>query len=356
MKNDLTCGLVRDLLPSYVEDLVCSESREAVDRHLADCPSCTAALNAMRAPEPEAATEEQSREVDYLKQVKKQNNRKIIVAVACTIVALLAALLLKVFVIGSPLQPQTVSAEGTVDGGILHLSLMSTVSANAFHSWRVETVDGVASVYARDVLVSPLFSDGSGKVDVPLEKVHEVWLGGTSGRLLWQDGVVISQLALELMDAKAPHCGDLTALQRIAEILRLPERLGSYTFSLQTDKHPYGGTLVFVERPTGEQLNLVTCYNLLTLALVDNMEASLFKRLAYGDPPDLSTIVTNGMWLDSVNETVLPALVEEYNVTNGTDWEPKASIKDYTRSPADLQQLLMILDSFYHTGLFTRGD
>lgn len=356
MKNDLTCGLVRDLLPSYVEGLVCAESQEAVDRHLADCPSCAAALSAMRAPELEAVAEEQAREVDYLKRVKKYSNRKVIAAVVCTALILLSALLLKVFVIGSPIRPQTVAVNGTVEDGTLHLSLMSTVSANALHGWRVETKDGVASVYARDVLVSPLFSDGSGQLDIPLKGVHEVWLGGPSGRLLYQDGVVISQLALELMDAKAPDCGDPTALERIAEILRLPDRLGSYTFSLQTDKHPYGGTLVFVERPTGEQLNLVTCYNLLTLALVDNMEASLFKRLAYGDPPDLSTIVTNGMWLDGVNKTVLPALVEEYNAVNGTDWEPKASIKDYTRSPADLQRLLMILDSFYNTGLFTRGD
>ena len=32
MKNDLTCGLVRDLLPSYVEGLVCGETQEAVER------------------------------------------------------------------------------------------------------------------------------------------------------------------------------------------------------------------------------------------------------------------------------------------------------------------------------------
>ena len=47
MKNDLTCGLVRDLLPSYVDGLLGPESREAVDRHLADCPGCSAALAAM---------------------------------------------------------------------------------------------------------------------------------------------------------------------------------------------------------------------------------------------------------------------------------------------------------------------
>ena len=158
------------------------------------------------------------------------------------------------------------------------------------------------------------------------------------------------------MDARAPHCDDLAALSRIAEILHLPDRLGSYTISSQTSRHPYECTLEFAERPTGEQLGLVTCYNLLTLALVANLEDSLFKRPAYGDSPDLSMTVNTGMMLDSVNETVLPALVGENNAANGADWKPKASIKDYTRSPADLQRLLMILDSFYDTGLTTRGS
>ena len=354
MKNDLTCGVVRDLLPNYIDGLLCVESQQAVDRHLASCSACADALAAMGAQEP--PPEEQAREVDYLKRVKLHNNRKIIAAVVCTAAVLVTALLTKLFIIGAPLRPQSVEiTETAVEGDTLHLSLIPAGSASAFHGWHVEMENGVASIYARDVLVSPLYSSGDADLEIPLEGVQEVWLGGTSGQLVWQDGVAISPLALELLDARAPYCGDPTALARIAEILRLPDRLGSYTFSLQTDKHPYGGTLEFADRPTHEQLNLVNCYNLLTLALVDNMEASLFKRPAFGDSPDQSMTVNVGMMLDGVNETVLPALVEEYNAANGTDWEPKASIKDYTRSPADLQRLLMILDSFYQTGLTTRG-
>ena len=44
------------------------------------------------------------------------------------------------------------------------------------------------------------------------------------------------------------------------------------------------------------------------------------------------------------------------DAANGADWKPNASIKDSTRSPADLQLLLMILDSCYDTGLTTRGS
>lgn len=346
MKNDLTCGLVQDLLPSYVEELVCAESREAVERHLAGCPGCSAALAAMRAPEPEAMSEEQAREVDYLKRVKKRSNRNVIAAVVCTVLILFSALLLKVFVIGSPIRPQTVAAEGTVEDGILHLSLMSTVSADALHGWRVETKDGVASVYARDVLVSPLFPDGGGKVDVPLDGVREVWLGGPSGRLLWQDGVVISRLALELMDAKAPYCGDPTATARIAELLRLPTYFGSYTVSLQTAQRPYGCTLESANSLKPEQRRLASAYNLLALALVGNLEVS---RCAY--PARDGAADGDSLTLEQVNGTLLPRMTAAYNAAHGTDWTPKASVKDYAQSPAELQRLLLILDFFYSTEL-----
>lgn len=370
MKNDLTCGLVQDLLPSYVEGLVCEETQEAVDRHLADCPGCAAALDAMRAPvpEPERDTAEQNREVDYLKKVKRRNRRRIAAAAVLAGCAVIAAFLFLFFERGTPLNYKTVAitelsflpqeGEGG-HPGLLSLSLSATDSGKAFHSWRVATGDSLDVFYitAREVLASPLHSSGSGGMEnIPIgSNTQEVWLGGPSGRLLWQDGVVISRLALDLMDAKAPYCGDPTALARIAELLNLQEQLGTYHLSLQTGKHPYGCTLEFSDRLNSTQINTVTCFNLLSLALVDNLEASLFTHPTLEDAADPTQTVAAGMYLEGVNQAVLPSLVAEYNVAHGTDWEPKSNIKDYAQSPADLQRLLMILDSFYGTGLSTKG-
>ena len=47
MKNDLTCAVVRDLLPSYVEGLTSDETNTAVERHLSACPDCMAQKNAI---------------------------------------------------------------------------------------------------------------------------------------------------------------------------------------------------------------------------------------------------------------------------------------------------------------------
>ena len=83
MKNDLTCGVVRDLLPSYVEGLTSEETNQAVESHLATCPDCTARRDAMAAPEETAA--EQRREVDYLKTVKRRSGRRVVIAIVCSI-------------------------------------------------------------------------------------------------------------------------------------------------------------------------------------------------------------------------------------------------------------------------------
>ena len=51
MKNDLTCAVVRDLLPSYVESLTAEETGQAVERHLRLCPDCAEKHAAMVGPE-----------------------------------------------------------------------------------------------------------------------------------------------------------------------------------------------------------------------------------------------------------------------------------------------------------------
>ena len=75
MKNDLTCGVVQDLLPSYVEGLTSPESNTAVERHLSECPDC-AQLRTALAGAPKLAAPEDAKEVDYLKKVKRRGWRR----------------------------------------------------------------------------------------------------------------------------------------------------------------------------------------------------------------------------------------------------------------------------------------
>lgn len=341
MKNDLTCGVVRDLLPSYIEGLLGEDSREAVDRHLKTCPACTAQKEAMAArtgPEPEEA----AKEVDYLKRVKKGTVKKIVLAVVCTALVLLGGIALKLFVIGTPLQAQSVAVldEGMCSNNSLALSLISTNSGSALYGWKVETVDGVASIYARDVLVSPLHSSGLCYLEVPLEGVREVWLGGTSGqgRLIWAEGMTIDQETLDLVDAKTPYCGDAPALGNIAKLLRVGDRIGYYNSSLQTSERPYRWTLEFedAEETTSATWGMSRFLGYQMLALVENLDEVSFRYPS-----------SKGVFTAELASASLARLTEEYNAEHATSWPVHESIKEYAESPLEYQRLVTLLETMF---------
>ena len=47
----LTCGIVKDLLPLYAENLCGDESKEAVEAHLSECENCRDTLDGMKQPQ-----------------------------------------------------------------------------------------------------------------------------------------------------------------------------------------------------------------------------------------------------------------------------------------------------------------
>ena len=337
MKNDLTCGVVRDLLPSYVENLLGEESREAVERHLEGCPDCTAKKEAMTAPTGAEETAEAAKEVDFLVKVKKRSAKRVVLAVVCTAAVLLLALVLKVFVIGTPLQAQSVAVLGAHDNGAqLWLALDSVNSGNAFCGWKLETVDGVTSICARDVLSSPLHHYSSKSLYVPLEGVREVWLGGTSsqGRLLWAEGTIIDKETLDLVDAKTPYCGDAPALGRIAELLQVGDRIGRYTTSLQTSERPYRWTLEFQNGETTAGTARFLGYQM--LALVENLDEVCFRFPS-----------SSGIFTSEVASNALARVTEEHNAGHGADWPVHESVKEYAESPLEYQRMVTLLEEMF---------
>ncbi len=53
--DELNCGIVRDLFPSYEEDLLHESVRAEVAAHLAACPACAEALAAWKRQDREEA-------------------------------------------------------------------------------------------------------------------------------------------------------------------------------------------------------------------------------------------------------------------------------------------------------------
>lgn len=369
MKNDLTCGVVRDLLPSYVEGLLGEESKEAVDRHLKDCPMCTAQKDAMSAPAAEA--EETAREVDFLKRLKKGTFKKTALTVVCTVLALTVALLAKEFVIGRDADPDMISIElAEVDAQQTTLTFMADTYWGAYELRGIKSAlkDGVLTYTAREARVN-IFQDlfmqekrggitGYWKqvpVEASIKDVSEVWF---CGRLVWQDGMVITRECLDLLELRTPYCGDPSALGRIAQALNLRERLGNYTVELQTSREPYCWDLYFEDTLNDSQWDYMTRCEYLMLALVDNLGS---VRVYPPDEEGEGRVSSQEMPLTSADRAVSAggttmygikwqSLTERYNQARKTDWKAKTSVKDYTRTPADFQRLINVLDYYFLEG------
>ena len=321
MKNDLTCGVVRDLLPSFVDGLTCPETDAAVEAHLAACPACARLREAMAAPEGEPA--EQAKEVDYLKAVKRKNARRVAAAIVCTVLLLAAAFAAKVFIIGTPAQKgELVVMDSVEEDGALRLSLSTPLSAAAYWGWHVDTDGSIANISARSVLVSPLFPNGGAAVEIPLAGVTEVRL---CGLVVWQNGVAIENGTARLYETKTPYVGDISALNRVAGALNIQSGCGPYLNSLQTSHEPYGWTLEFsnvYQEQEAVWLDNTMEQDLapLMLALVDN----------------LGEVSWTYQTQDGTTRTRTVTLAE-------ADAALPRPVKDYAASAADLQQLLNLL-------------
>ena len=336
MKNDLTCGGVRDLLPSYVEGLTSPESNTAVERHLSGCPDC-AQLRAALAGAPEQAAPEDTKEVDYLKKVKRRGRRRVAAAVAVTVLLFTAGVAAKLFVIGTPIQTQGMSWTINTDvPGQLDIRVYSIWSGTACRQWETEQEpEGIVRVTCRQVLPSPLSNSGDYRAVLNTEGVNAVYLGD---QLIWQGGIEISPQIDRVYQAQTPYVGDASAVGQVLSAGRF-DWIGDYTIELQTSAQPYRLTLNFSapHTPGGIRLSETGLYQDMAavLAIIGNLdEIECAFRDENGQP--WSRVLT----VEELNQD-LPQIVADYNerFSHGKPCPLYDDVKDYAGSCADLEQL-----------------
>ena len=92
------CGIIRDLLPLYIDDVCNEESKQAVENHLSECEKCRNYYESMKSTEGFVAKENDNSEdmkmAKSLKNVKLKMNKKIRNAVLCAVATVL------VFIVG----------------------------------------------------------------------------------------------------------------------------------------------------------------------------------------------------------------------------------------------------------------
>lgn len=84
------CGMMKDLLPLYIDDVCGSESRQAIEQHLKKCDGCRKYYEAMKAADEfdkENSNLEEIKMADSLKRAKSAINKKIKRIIICAVAA-----------------------------------------------------------------------------------------------------------------------------------------------------------------------------------------------------------------------------------------------------------------------------
>ena len=281
MNDRLPCGIIRDLLPSYVDGLTGPETNRAVEEHVRICRDCRETLERMRAPEGAAQTED--REIDFLRRVKRRQRRILlgsIVGVLCVVAGVIGV---KLFLIGSGLSEGALACRAEVSGQTVTVTGSLTASGLEVSAVSFREDEGVVTVNVRGVLAGPFYSGQFQREYTAQEPVVQVRVGE---KVLWDRGVTISPYVSAAYGTRHAYVGDAPANGETAAALGIAERLGGFTNQLQTGAAPYGWTIRLTEPvdPSREEsaVSAMESYAPVLMALIGNLEQVRFEYIVEG--------------------------------------------------------------------------
>lgn len=293
MKNDLSCAVVRDLLPSYIDKLTSEETNEAVERHLEGCGDCRRVLAAMQGeggPAAEGGTE--AKEIDYLKKVRTGTWKRVIAGIAAAAFVFGAGAWIKVHRIGSYVDPSAVNITSVVMSGetAAVAGSLKDKSLGVTHADMLLKEDGVMEIAYRAAKKGGKDNDFSFAVQGEgYGDVQEIRMGD---RIVWYHGALIDEQTSDVYNARHAYVGDMPANGRLANALGISEEFGPYENELSTAQEPYGWTFCLQRDFSSEELADGLRADMhrdaaVLLACVDNLDWVEFRFTSSGTPVTL---------------------------------------------------------------------
>ena len=310
----LPCDIIQDLLPSYADGLTSPASSEAVEAHLAECPTCAAAYAAMQtgSTEEDKGSEgpgsEDFPEIDYLKKIRSSNRKRILAAALLVLLLTGFGIWAKVYLYGSPIEDFHMMATTNTDsfseetvtvtdengetrevsyynaGTLVFNCWIEESSGLAFSHYKLkETADGGLDVIVYAVPVSRFHQMRTLQINVPIaydtdSQSLDPAAVNIKGDTYGAHGLVTKR-AKDLYAARNPFIGDISADQRLANLLGVGEAIGSYKSKLHMQEsegfeYPYSWELIF-DRPWTNGYDKIynqkmKAYAYVLLALIDN--------------------------------------------------------------------------------------
>lgn len=321
MKNDLTCEVVQDLLPSYLDGLTSEITKEAIEEHMKTCEMCRNMLDGMKEPYG-FSEEEQKKDIDFLKKTRKKTRMRIFAGVIAAILIILGLVLMNSYFLGKKVDnPELIEADVNVTNNRIVISGKLTDLGKGVSDVRFENKDGVVQITVFQTLKSSFHSNGFYADYENKQLISQIRL---SNRIIWDNGDSIDKEVAELYESKHLYIGDMPANGASANALGIWKDLGNYTNELQTTKEPYGWKLIREQDYAPEIKTKIESqmrsYGSALIAVIDNLGYVTFEYSIDGIAHSLT-----------VKESDADAMAGQ-------------SVKKMANTPCGLQELMKILN------------
>lgn len=270
MSDEIKCEIVRDLLPLYVDGLTSDVTKEAVENHINNCEQCKKSLELMMAKENENKYE--TKEVDYLKKIKKRNSRKMFIGIFSAVILITCIFVWQVFIHGFIANASSIDYKVLINGNNLVLNGSLLNSAEGYSHIKMTKTQGVINLKVYTAPINIFRQSGDFKETFELsEDIKTVYLGDV---IIYDNGEIIPKRVAEVYNAKTPYIGDISKALGVTQALGVNRSLGNFTSELQTFTEPYKWQLNFNENTFEDMKQLeneIFAYSCVMLATIDNL-------------------------------------------------------------------------------------
>ncbi|MBQ3931157.1 MAG: DUF4825 domain-containing protein [Firmicutes bacterium] len=272
MSEKLSCHIVKDLLPHYIDGLTSEETSQDIMEHLKQCKDCRSQYEAMsgRMLENEKITQERDgKEIDYLKKVRRRSRITALVLV-CAALLVIAAGVLKIYYIGRLNKSVTVSVS-IVNGKEIKAFPQINDSTLVVSGIEFSEENGVVTVGVRTCNAGLRKNNWNSASYTAKNDVRQII--DASGTILFEDGILIQDHVGRMFAKKVEYVGDAPAVSELLKVLQYPGMavVCKQEFQLETSSRPYG-IILDVEPNRVAAKDEYIKHACLLLALIENLD------------------------------------------------------------------------------------
>ena len=304
MKNRIPCEIIRDLLPSYIDELTSEQTNTIVKEHLISCKECRETAKRMGKAE-EIITEEDEREIDFLKKSKKKTKK--IVFISAIMLLFISFFVWQNYFLSFPCPYDFMNVDLDIKENEVKIDGNLWLEDRGVRNVEFYEENGVITITineTKESFISPnhFFGEYTAR-----QNIEEVWI---ATKIVWANGVKIDKETSNIYTSKWPYIGDATHMSRVIIESGLDDLIGDYTLALHTEKMPYGIT-IRTDRQFSKDINSnivlrLKQYSSLLIGAIDNLNYITYQYYVNGE--EISLTLTE----DDVNKFIGKSVKEQF--------------------------------------------